>query len=35
LEVLQLSAETGEGMPAWYAWLTSRAEKRSAFRHGA
>ncbi len=24
IEVLRVSAETGEGMPAWYAWLKSR-----------
>ena len=24
IEILQVSAETGEGMPAWYAWLRSR-----------
>lgn len=25
-EILQLSATTGEGMPAWYAWLEKRRE---------
>lgn len=25
IEILQVSAETGEGMPAWYAWLRARA----------
>ena len=25
IEVLQVSAETGEGMPAWYAWLQQHA----------
>jgi hydrogenase nickel incorporation protein HypB len=25
IEVLQVSAETGEGMPAWYAWLRDQA----------
>ena len=24
IEVFQVSAETGEGMRAWYAWLRSR-----------
>ena len=24
IEVLQVSAETGAGMPAWYAWLRAR-----------
>jgi hydrogenase nickel incorporation protein HypB len=24
LEILLLSAETGEGMPAWYDWLSAR-----------
>jgi hydrogenase nickel incorporation protein HypB len=24
LQVLLLSAETGEGMPAWYDWLTAQ-----------
>ena len=24
IEVFQVSAETGEGMPAWYAWLRRR-----------
>jgi hydrogenase nickel incorporation protein HypB len=25
IEVLRVSAETGEGMPCWYAWLRERA----------
>jgi hydrogenase nickel incorporation protein HypB len=29
IEILQVSAQTGEGMDAWYAWLRSHSEHRS------
>jgi len=32
IEVLRVSAETGEGMPAWYAWLRSRVAAPQAAR---
>ncbi len=35
IEVLQVSAETGAGMPAWYAWLHARAAAPDALGAGA
>jgi hydrogenase nickel incorporation protein HypB len=28
LEIIEVSCKTGEGLPAWYDWLTDRIEKR-------